>query len=226
MAQPSQSASLRLHCAVMGVRLRGCPYPRRIKVDLHNLDPHKLPDRLISSGLDIVRVIMPYRAYRGIGDKPPKDLPIPDDKVQDILDEGRRHFDRQLDSLDRLRLRGQFAFTAAVVFLGFLAAKFSAVRHHGSWIWLWYILALALLSIGLAGAASPILARIPFASINLKDIATPEMGSKKYLAVHYLRISKRLESVVLRLLWTLRYAMRCLIYGTIFGCITLAIVYG
>lgn len=201
------------------------------------MDPNKRLDRYGSFMLNVCSVILPFYTYQGTGSGPLDESAISaisPEALSDVIDEGRRHFDRQLDSLDKQRLRAQAAFTAAVVFLGFMGAKFSAVSHrdfalsrHGKWgLWIVYWAALTCLSIGLAGAASPILARVPFGSVKIKQIAASGTSSKSYLAEHYLNNSEKLESMVLMLLWTLRYAIRFLIFGTIFGCITLAVIYG
>jgi hypothetical protein len=199
------------------------------------MDINKRFDRYGSFIKNVISVILPFYTYQGTSSERINERKISDESPevrQDVIDEGRRHFDRQLDSLDKLRLRAQAAFTAAIVFLGFMGAKFSAVSHrdltlnHNKWLlWAVYYVALVCLTIGLAGSASPILARVPFDSLSIKKILTSEIGSRIYLSCHYLNNSEKLESMVLMLLWTLRYAIRFLIFGTVFGCITLAVIY-
>jgi hypothetical protein len=86
-----------------------------------------------------------------------------DDALRLLVDEGRRQLDRQSARFDRVRTNAQFLFTTALALLVVLAA---AARRTDGLLMVAWAFGLAVVALGLLGAASLLTVRSDFGTID------------------------------------------------------------
>lgn len=141
-----------------------------------------------------------------------------EDDLQHMVEEGRRQLDRQLSDLTQIRTRAQWLFTVGAAITVAVAGAFTRANPSGGILALW-LLALALLVYGVAGAAAILTVRADFKTIDTAVLSASELPILRALAVSYSRILGTGENTIATRLTVLWQAVLFVIAGGYLGLI-------
>lgn len=141
-----------------------------------------------------------------------------DDDLQHMVEEGRRQLDRQLSDLTQIRTRAQWLFTVGAAITVAVAGAFTRTNPAGGILALW-LLALALLVYGVAGAAAILTVRADFKTIDTAVLSASDSPILRALAVSYSRMLGTGENTVATRLTVLWQAVLFVIGGGYLGLI-------
>jgi hypothetical protein len=144
----------------------------------------------------------------------------PTEDLSLMIDEGRRQLDRQLSDLERIRGRAQWLFTVGAAITTALAGGFVAEGSHG-WLFVLWILGLALLVIGVGGAAAVMTVRADFKTIDTAVLSGYKPPAQSALARDYSRMLRLGEDTVATRLTIFRQAVLYVILGGYTGLLAL-----
>jgi len=166
---------------------------------------------LIAPGLTI-----PVLSAHQISPQPLDDWSEED--LKHMVDEGRRQVDRQLSDLVHIRSRAQWLFTVGAAVTVALAGAFTRAEPIGVILAFW-LLALALLVYGVAGAGAILTVRADFGTIDTAVLSASEPPILRALAVSYSRMLGTGENTVATRLTVLWQAVLFVIAGGYLGLI-------
>lgn len=121
-------------------------------------------------------------------EKPPERDPditgFTDEQLQVVLDEGRRQLDRQRQDLERVQTRSATAATIGLAEIALLSnGGATVIRAGGFWLIPWLI-GVACVFLGVAGAVSLLTTRPTVAAPHVNDIATYVGRKPLYIAAY------------------------------------------
>jgi hypothetical protein len=139
-----------------------------------------------------------------------------DEDLKLMIDEGRRQLDRQYSDLEHIRSRAQWLFTVGVAVIAGLVGSLNAPRPSivGRILWL---LAVALVVCGIAGAAAIMVIRADFSTIDTATLSQRQPPIRKELATDYSMMLTTGENSVAARLTVFHEAVLYLIIGGILG---------
>lgn len=137
-----------------------------------------------------------------------------------MIEEGRRQFDRQLSDLEQIRGRAQWLFTVGAAVIAALAGGFASSHAHSGRLALW-IAGLALLVLGVGGAAAVMAVRADFRMIDTAVLSGYTAPVQPALARDYSRMLGPGEDTVATRLTLFRQAVVYVILGGYFGLLAL-----
>jgi cytochrome c oxidase assembly factor CtaG len=133
-----------------------------------------------------------------------------------MIEEGRRQLDRQLSDLEQIRGRAQWLFTVGAAITTVLAGTFAANHGQGGRLALW-VLGIALLVVGVAGAAAVMTSRADFRMIDTAVLSGYAPPVHPLLARDYSRMLRVGENTVATRLTIFRQAVLYVILGGYLG---------
>lgn len=133
-----------------------------------------------------------------------------------MIEEGRRQLDRQLSDLEQIRGRAQWLFTVGAAITTALAGAFVANQSHGARLALW-IVGLALLVLGVGGAAAVMAVRADFKMIDTAVLSSYKPPVQPALARDYSRMLGVGENTVATRLTIFRQSVVYVILGGYLG---------
>jgi hypothetical protein len=136
--------------------------------------------------------------------------------LERMIDEGQRQLDRQLSDLERIRGRAQWLFTVGATVTAALAGTLSAKDPSGGLLVIWLV-ALALLFYGVAGAAAIMVVRADFGTIDTALLSQTTPPILRPLATSYSRMLATGENTVATRLTVFRQAVLFVISGGYLG---------
>lgn len=142
--------------------------------------------------------------------------------MQLIVDEGRRQLDRQLSDLELIRGRAQWLFTVGAAIVAALGGSFAVVRPGWELAILWLV-AIAILAYGVAGAAAIMAVRADFNTIDTAVLSSVERPVLRSLAGSYSRMLAAGENTVATRLTVFRQAVVFVIVGGYLGLLAVLI---
>lgn len=145
-----------------------------------------------------------------------------EDDFRHMVDEGRRQLDRQLSDLAEIRSRAQWLFTVGAAVIVAVAGAFARSDSTGGMLTLW-LLALALLVYGVAGAAAILTVRADFRTIDTATLSASDPPILRALAVSYSRMLGTGENTVATRLTVLWHAVLFVIAGGYLGLVAFLI---
>lgn len=145
-----------------------------------------------------------------------------EDDLSLMIDEGRRQLDRQLSDLEGIRGRAQWLFTVGAAITTALAGAFAAEESHG-WLLVLWILGLALLVIGVGGAAAVMTVRADFKTIDTAVLSGYNPPVRAALARDYSRMLRVGEDTIATRLTIFRQAVLYVILGGYSGLLAVLI---
>jgi hypothetical protein len=129
-----------------------------------------------------------------------------------MIDEGRRQVDRQMTDFDRIGGRSQWLFTVGAALVVSGAGRFAGHGYHGFHLALW-IVGLALLTLGVGGAAALMATRADFKQIDTAKFSTYKTPRKRNLAGSYSRMLSTGEDTIATRITVYRQAIVYVIAG-------------
>jgi hypothetical protein len=135
-----------------------------------------------------------------------------DAELELMVDEGRRQVDRQLQDLDRTRNRSQWLLTLALAALAALATGFARTGPTGPDAVAW-VVGMAALTWGVAGAAAVMVIRAEFRQISTTLLSSTETPVLRSLAEAYARMTGLGEECVATRITVFRQAVLFSIIG-------------
>lgn len=129
-----------------------------------------------------------------------------------MIDEGRRQLDRQLSDLAGIRGRAQWLFTVGAAITAVLAGALLSEASYG-WVLVLWILGLALLVIGVGGAAAVMTVRADFGMIDTAVLSSYRPPVRYALARDYSRMLRVGEDTIATRLTIFRQAVLYVILG-------------
>jgi hypothetical protein len=129
-----------------------------------------------------------------------------------MIDEGRRQADRQMTDFDRVGGRAQWLFTIGAALIVSGAGRFALHTYSGFHLALW-IVGLALLTLGVGGAAALMATRADFVQIDTAKFSTYEPPRKRNLAGSYSRMLSTGENTIATRITVYRQAVVYVIAG-------------
>ncbi len=104
-------------------------------------------------------------------ERPPGIADLTEEQLQVVLDEGRRHLDRQRQDLERVQTRSATAATIGLAEIALLSnGGATVIRAGGFWVVPW-LTGVICVFLGVAGAVSLLTTRPTVAAPNVNDIA-------------------------------------------------------
>jgi hypothetical protein len=137
-----------------------------------------------------------------------------DEQIDLLIDEGRRQLDRQVEDLERVRLRAQVTFVVGLALLGAAGSVRSAISSANEVaLWVLWGLALAVTAWAILGAAATAVARADMNMIHATVLSQYTGDVKRQLAHDYAKSAPAGESQVAARLTNLRVAVAYLLLG-------------
>lgn len=121
-------------------------------------------------------------------EQPPERTPdiaeFSDEQLQVVLEEGRRHLDRQREDLERIQTRSATAATIGLAEVALLSnGGATVIRAGGVWLIPW-LMGVICVFLGVAGAVSLLTTRPAVAAPHVNDIASDEGRRPLYTAAY------------------------------------------
>ncbi|MFD4034778.1 hypothetical protein ACFWVP_30820 [Streptomyces sp. NPDC058637] len=154
-------------------------------------------------------------------------LPLSDDELTLLIEEGRRQLDRQMADMDRIRTRAGALATVALALTAAVVSKLPDVlQRHWTLISLWGV-SCALAFLAVAGAASILSARAVLGRIDTRLAAQGLRPLRSDLAEAYVELVSTGEETVRTFLTVFRDAVTlvvvaALVFFTVLGSIALS----
>jgi hypothetical protein len=162
-------------------------------------------------GLVMPGVGMPVHTVHQIEPAPLGGWPAAD--LDLMIEEGRRQADRQMTDFDRVGGRAQWLFTVAAAMIVTLASRFALHHRSGFHLALW-IVGLAFLTLGVAGAAALMATRADFGQIDTAVFSHVTEPRRRELAVAYSRMLRTGENTIATRITVYRQAIVYVIVGS------------
>jgi hypothetical protein len=137
-----------------------------------------------------------------------------DEQVDLLIEEGRRQLDRQVEDLERVRLRAQVTLALGLALLGAAGSLRSTVSAaHVVVLWVLWCVALAVTGWAILGAAATAVVRADMSMIHATVLSRYTGDVKRQLANDYAGSAPAGESQVAARLTNLRIAVAYLLVG-------------